>query len=302
MTGNGVRKHMRRLIILSVLTLAVVAGVGVHLWRRSRVHLPWAVEALRRIDFARVTPVTPELLAQNPLRRAAGIRELPAAAQVAPSILRVCDGPAFTIVLDGQRRPVLVIEESGGRAFERVLTEYEVRDGALNGHSATWWGAPPQLYETATYRQNRRDGVTVYFGSNGIEIARCEYRGHKPWTGRMIQRLGFAPVMWDVGYRDGKLHGTEIYFETNGTTNRLRTFHAGIEHGVQRQYHLGVLLSEETLENGRRVGHRSWYPNGQLEYEESYDEQVRQHGIRRHWDTNGVLLATERYEHGREIR
>jgi antitoxin component YwqK of YwqJK toxin-antitoxin module len=288
-------------IALGVVTAGVATGLGLLAQARSRSRLPWAVEALRQIDFGRVTPVTPELLAHNPLRRAAGLSELPATALVAPTNLRICDGPVFSIVLDAQRQPVLVIAESGGRAFEPAWTEYEVRDGALSGQSATWWGKPPLLYGTATYRQNKRDGPTLYYGSNGVEFARCEYRADKPWNGRMIQRHGFAPL-WEVGYRDGKLDGTEIYFETNGTTNRLRTFQAGVEHGVQRQYHLGVLLSEEMLENGRRVGHRSWHPNGQLECEESYDEKVRQHGIRRRWDTNGVLLATERYEHGREIR
>jgi antitoxin component YwqK of YwqJK toxin-antitoxin module len=289
-------------IALGVVTAGVATGMGLLTQARSRSRLPWEARALQQIDWARATPVTPELLAHNPLRRAAGIRELPAKAQVAPSELRICDGPVFTIVLDAQRQPVLVIAESGGRAFEPAWTEYEVRDNALTGQSATWCGKPPVLYETTTYRQNRREGLTVYYGSNGVEFARCEYRADKPWSGRMIQRHGFAPVIWDVSYRDGKLDGTEIYFETNGTTNRLRTFQTGVEHGVQRQYHLGVLLSEETLENGRRVGHRSWYPNGQLECEETYDEKVRQHGIRRRWDTNGVLLATERYEHGREIR
>lgn len=288
-------------IALGVVTAGVATGMGLLTQARSRSRLPWEARALQQIDWTRTTPVTPELLAHNPLRRAAGIRELPATTLVAPTNLRICDGPVFSIVLDAQRQPVLVIAESGGRAFEPAWTEYEVRNGALNGQSATWCGKPPVLYGTATYRQNRREGLTVCYGSNGVEFARCEYRADKPWNGRMIQRHGFAPL-WEVGYRDGLLSGAEIQFESNGTTNRLRTFQAGVEHGVQRQYYLGVLRSEEMLDSGRRVSHRSWYSNGQLEYEENYDEQVRQHGIRRHWDTNGVLLATERYEHGREIR
>jgi antitoxin component YwqK of YwqJK toxin-antitoxin module len=288
-------------IVFGAVTAGVVTGLGLLAQARSPSRLPWKVRALQQIDFGRATPITPELLAHNPLRRAAGLSELPATALVAPTNLRICDGPVFTIVLDTQRQPVLVISEHGGRTFEPAWTEYEVRNGALNGQSATWWGAPPQLYETATYRQNKIEGLTVYYGSNGTEFARCEYRADKPWNGRMIQRHGFVPL-WDVSYRDGLLSGTEINFESDGTTNRLRTLQAGVEHGVQRQYHLGVLLSEEMLDSGRRVSHRSWYPNGQLEWEESYDAQVRQHGTRRHWDTNGVLLATERYEHGREIR
>jgi antitoxin component YwqK of YwqJK toxin-antitoxin module len=287
---------------LGVFALAVLAGSSGYFWKRSRVHQPWEARTLQQIDFARATPITPELLAHNPLRRAAGLRELPATALVAPTNLRICDGPTFRVVLDAQRRPVLVIAEGGGRRYEPVWTEYEVRNGALTGPSATWRGTPPQLFETAAYRQNKREGLTVYYGSNGTEFARCEYRADQPWSGRLIQRQGFAPVLWNVGYRDGLLSGTEIQFDANGSTNRLRTFQAGVEHGVQRQYHLGVLRSEELIDSGRRVSHRSWHPNGQLEWDETYDERGQQHGTRRHWDTNGVLLATERYKHGHEIR
>lgn len=289
-------------MIAGAATLAIVAGIGWFAWSRTQARLPLAAEALRQIDFARATPITPELLAQNPLRRVAGMRELPAAALVAPTNLRICDGPAFTVVLDAQRQPVLLIAESGGHLFGAVWTESEVRNGALNGRSATWWGAPPVLYETATYRQNKREGLTVYYGSNGVEFARCEYRADEPWTGRMVQRHGFAPVLWDISHRNGKLDGEEIQFESDGTTNRLRTFRAGIEHGPSRQYDQGVLRSEEMLDSGRRVSHRSWHPNGQLEWDETYDERGQQHGTRRHWESNGVLLATERYEHGKEIR
>jgi antitoxin component YwqK of YwqJK toxin-antitoxin module len=232
------------------------------------------------------------------------LREIQPTWQIAPSQLIIFDGPSLQVVLGEQRQPVLMLKQYLGSRLpgEPGWTEYEVRDGALNGLSATWWGKPPQLYETATYRHNRRDGPTVYFSNNGLEIARCEYRQDEPWTGRMLQRHGFSPVIWDVSYRNGTLDGAEIMFEANGTTNRLRTFHAGKQHGPERVYYAGVLSSEESYADGRRTGHRSWYANGQLEWEETYDHQIRQHGLRRHWDTNGVLLATEHHEHGQQIR
>jgi antitoxin component YwqK of YwqJK toxin-antitoxin module len=120
--------------------------------------------------------------------------------------------------------------------------------------------------------------------------------------GRLLQRDGFSPVIWDVSCRNGKLDGAEIQLATNGTTNRLHTFRAGKQHGPERVYYAGVLSSEESYADGRRTGHRSWHANGQLEWEETYDDRVRQHGLRRQWDTNGVLLATEHHEHGQQIR
>jgi len=73
----------RKWIAFGVAAVGVATGMGLLTQARLRTGLPWAEEALRRIDFARATPVTPELLAHNPLRPAAGIHELPATAQVA---------------------------------------------------------------------------------------------------------------------------------------------------------------------------------------------------------------------------
>jgi hypothetical protein len=300
-TKIRVKAGMKSKWLVLVVILAA-SGFGCAGSRWSRPRLPDAAEAVRHIDATSLKPVPDEILARNPQRRSAGLRELPTGCQIAPTKYIICDGPFLEVIVNEQHQPILVISQFGDRGIGPVLTESEVRNGALHGLAVTWWGTPPRLYETATYRQNRRDGPTVYFGTNGAEIARCDYRQDEPWTGRQIQRHGVAPVIWDVSYRDGKLDGAEVMYETDGTTNRLRTFRGGIEHGVARSYHQGVLRSEEMLDNGRRVSHRSWYPNGQLEWSESYDDRARQHGIRRHWDTNGVLRATERYEHGREIR
>jgi hypothetical protein len=154
------------------------------------------------------------------------------------------------------------------------------------------------LYETSVYRENQRNGMRVSFSSTGAEIARCEYRADEPWTGRLLERNGFSPVLWDVGYRDGKLDGAEIHCESDGTISRLRTFRAGILHGVSQNYFQGVLRSEEIYENGRYVSHRSWYPNGQLEWTNAYDENGRPHGRNTRHKATGELDIEWNHNHG----
>jgi antitoxin component YwqK of YwqJK toxin-antitoxin module len=260
---------------------------------------PLAAEAIRQMEMQHAKPIPPEILARNTQRKAVGLRELQTGWQIVPTKHFVCDGPMFQVVVDEQHQPIMILSHFGDRGIGPVLQELEVRDGALNGRSATWWGEPPLLYETAVYRQNRREGATVYFGTNGLELARCEYNADKPWTGRMVQRHGFAPVLWDVGYRDGKLDGAETAYEPDGTTNRLRTFRAGTEHGLSRTYHQGVLRTEALYENGRIVSRRSWHPNGQLEWTaDGDDDRGRPHGRHTHYKPTGEMDIDWNHDHG----
>ena len=282
----------------SILAALTLAGVGCVCCGPHNPP-PMAVEAIRKMELKQIKPVPAELMVRNAQRKTAGLRELQAGWQIVPTKYFVCDGPMFQVIVDEQRHPVMVISEFGDRGIGPVLQEFEVRDGGLNGLSATWWGTPPRLYETAVYRQNRRDGATVYFGTNGVEIARCEYNTDKPWTGRMLRRHGFAPILWDVGYRDGKLDGAEIMYEPAGTTNRFRTFRAGIEQGLSRTYHQGVLRSEAIYENGRIVTRRSWYPAGQLERTaDGDDDRGRPHGRHTHYKPTGEMDIDWNHDHG----
>ena len=269
----------------------------------SRASRPAAAEAARQVDRTRAQPVGPDELAWNPLRRAAGLAEVTADWSMAPTKAIVCDGPAMTVLLDPEGHAVKVIERWNSRSMPEARSEHEIRDGRLEGASATWQGDPPTLWETATYRANRRNGPTAYLDGSGAVVSRCEYRNDAPWTGRMLQRYGVDRATWDVSYLDGKLHGAEIQLDTErGTPLRERTFRNGVLHGPSRVWYEGVLRAEEILDNGRRVSHRSWYPNGQPEWSEQYDDRMRQHGERRHWETNGVLLAVEVYDHGRQVK
>jgi antitoxin component YwqK of YwqJK toxin-antitoxin module len=285
--------------MFAVFSLAAAStGGAAWWWSNAECDLPMAARAIRTVDAPKARAVGESELAMNPRRRAGGLREVQPGWRIVPTKYIVCDGPVMQILLDERGNPVKVVSRFGDRGIGPIVEEFEVSDRALNGLSATWWGEPARLLQTAVYERNRRQGLTVEYGDDGQELARVEYRQDKPWTGRMLRRSGFAAPQWDVSYREGKLDGAEIFFETNGATNRLRTFRAGAQHGPERQYYLGVLRSESEYAVGKVVGHRSWHPNGQLEWLDPMDAQGRMHGCRQQWEDGGQLLVEENYNHG----
>lgn len=257
-----------------------------------------AAQAIRSVDVRQARSVGETELAMNPLRRAAGLREIQPGWRIVPTKHIIYDGPVWQVVLDERENPVKVVSRFGDRGIGPIVDEFEVSDSALNGPAATWWGEPARLLQTAVYQRNRRQGLTVEYDAAGHELARVEYRQGKPWAGRMLQRSVYSAPQWDVSYRDGKLDGAEICFETGGATNRLRTFRLGIQHGPERQYFQGVRHSETKYADGKVVGHCSWHPNGQLEWLDPMDAQGRHHGCRQQRDADGQLRLEENYDHG----
>lgn len=289
----------RRTVTLTVMYLAASLVGGV-LWlkRDDKRELPWAAMAITTFDANHTRPVGDDELTWNPKRLAAGLRQIQTGWQIAPAKFVIEDGPQLEIVLDEHHLPVKAISRMPLNSSESMIEEYDVQAGQLDGPAATWWGEPARLWQRTSYRGNRRHGVTIEYDAVGRELARLEYHQGKPWTGRVLQRHGFATPLWDVSYREGKLDGVELQLESGGTTNRLRCFRMGVQHGPDLQYDEGVLRSAFEYAEGKVVGHRSWHPNGRLEWLDPMDEQGRLHGCRQQWDALGQLVLEENYRHG----
>ena len=223
----------------------------------SRSRPPYAVVAAKMVDISRAVPVTAEILDLNSLRRTAGLVEVGQDWFTAPTKgVVLYDGPSFTILLDSHRKIAKVVASGAGEVpmYRPMHTEYELSNGKLTGRSATWIESPPLLYEVETYQSNELTGPKVYYDRSGDVICSCEFRRGSPWSGRYLWRDGFDKLLWDVSYSNGKLDGREIAFDDKGLPERVRSFKAGVLHGVQQLYQQGRLIGEEWLWKGETLG------------------------------------------------
>jgi|WetSurMetagenome_2_1015567.scaffolds.fasta_scaffold273402_1 hypothetical protein len=293
------RRWLLSLAVLAVL-LTAVALVAWFAHRRSpRPYVPGAVEAVEWVEVRGAKPVSAEILAQNTARKAAGLCEIGPDWRIAQTGMRVIDGPSYLILLDPDGRPARVIESYGrGRvSLPLSITEYDVSGGKLSGKAATWLGNPRTLFMVRTYKDNRLEGLTTYFGADGKEICRCELRDDKPWTGRMIERNGFDQFRSDVSYMDGALDGAEWLYDAKGRPDRLRTFKKGVQDGLEQRYVDGGLRSETDYAMGASRSHQSWYADGTLQSTSSCDAS----GISSNYlyDPDGSINVEEHYKNGK---
>ena len=288
-------------ILLSV-ALVIAVGTCARMTSGIQAALPTAARALEQIDRSKTKPVSAKTLVLNSLRITAGLRQVTDTWKTADCKMKICDGPAIEILIDENGAEAKVILRDCNMmllpSYARI-TEYEVAHGALNGKAATWIGQPLALLTTETYAINRLNGETVYYQTNGTPICACEFKDDKPWTGRMLQRNGFAEITWDVSYLDGKLDGEERQLQADGLPTRIRRFKAGVPDGLQESYHEGKLRFQEWLVHGVKSAEKSFYPGGAAEFETHYDEKGRLHGKRIKRSESGELEIEENYKNGK---
>ena len=290
----------------------ILAGIGsiipfycfILCGNKAHHHVPTEVRAIECIDWDRIKPIDEGTLTLNPLRKKAGLMEVRRNWKIAPSTLRICDGPTISLILNEQNIPVKVMSTGFGRAWppdpnNQIAREFDIVDFELNGRAATWLERPRKLYFVETYQSNKLNGPTHYFSETGEVICQCSFRKGKPWTGRSLQRDGFNSTSWDISYKDGQLDGAEKFFEEDKLAH-LRTFKNGIPHGLQQQYHKGQLRSERIIENGITRHFTSWHQNGQLQEETKYNHKGKLDGVRRMWDESGELEIEEHYRNGKD--
>lgn len=63
----------------------------------------------------------------------------------------------------------------------------------------------------------------------------------------------------------------------------------------------GVVMREETLQDGRTIGLQRWYTRGKLTSEHSVNERGNRDGLAREWNGQGVLVSEGSYANGAEV-
>lgn len=128
-------------------------------------------------------------------------------------------------------------------------------------------------------------------------------------------------------YVDGKIHGTFISYNSNGTVESKSEFIHGQhadgacnhydENGNPTREHSylngkydgkyvdyfpnGKIEREETYANGHTIGEsKTYYDTGTLKYVFRYDSEGKEDGVRERYNKDGVLTSKETFVKGRQ--
>ena len=77
---------------------------------------------------------------------------------------------------------------------------------------------------------------------------------------------------WETNWKEGKKHGLETHFYSDGTKELETSYKDGKEHGLETAYYKnGERMYELTYENGTMHGHhRAWAGDGRLIHQENF--------------------------------
>lgn len=87
--------------------------------------------------------------------------------------------------------------------------------------------------------------------------------------------------------KNGKRHGLMRQWNDQGELIYEGYFYEGLQEGIHREFHNGIVLTEKNYKNGLLSGRsKEWYFNGRIHSKERY-VQGRLHGKQYYWTENG---------------
>ena len=184
----------------------------------------------------------------------------------------------------------------GCKAFlstgERMVTEYELKNGLKDGLFKRWW-SNGKLQKEEMYKEGRVDGASRTWYKNG------QLRSAINW------KMGWFHGIWSDWDEEGFLIREEHY-KNDHTHGYLRSWFRGTEQlyeeayyekgqlvGPQKYWHFNGNLKEEIDSHYRKT----WHENGQL-FEERQRKNWVLHGWVTAYDPSGKLLSKKQFVEG----
>ena len=175
---------------------------------------------------------------------------------------------------------------------ERMVTEYELKNGLRDGLFKRWW-SNGKLQKEEMYTKGRPDGASRTWYKNG------QLRAVINW------KMGWFHGKWSDWDEEGFLIREEHY-KNDHTHGYIRSWFGGTEQlygeayyekgqqvGPQRYWHFNGNLKEDTDSHYRKT----WHENGQL-FEEEQRKNWVLHGWVTAYDSSGKLLSKEPFVEG----
>ena len=154
----------------------------------------------------------------------------------------------------------------------KLMCESNILNGQNHGIEECWH-ENGNLRSIETWKNGKKDGVTKVFYENGQQFS-------------------------ELNYIDGHENGPIKFWHENGIVSEIHYYKNGVKHGSQKIWNKkGQLIEHYEYKNGFRYGKSySYYDNGLLKQEETYNSDGFRNGIYRMWDKNGTLREEITYK------
>ena len=200
----------------------------------------------------------------------------------------------------------VVIEENSSNTYkkEKITIEITVKNSKLNG-SIKYYLNDSLLLLEGYMKNNLPDSTFVKYHTSELKYKIVSIRS---------------------SFKNGLKNGTEIEYDKEGKVKKVCNYENGIFNGIYQNYdYKGNLLSKGSYIRGKKAGNweekypdkkvlislnyendilidyiwTSFYPNGNVFYEGTFDKSGKLNGISTTYDENGNVKSTEIYKKGK---
>jgi antitoxin component YwqK of YwqJK toxin-antitoxin module len=147
------------------------------------------------------------------------------------------------------------------------------------------------FYAIENFKDGRRNGLCIYFFSNGKKREESQYR-NDTLDGFSKTYRSYGGLRYEENFKDGRTHGFKKYYSVDGDLAEEQEYTNGAESGVYRLYSKTKrVIVESFFIDGLENGIRKVYSDNES------------HEIIREFDfKNGVRIASRYYKKGKLTR
>lgn len=190
--------------------------------------------------------------------------------------------------LDGKLDGIQNIFHEVGPLYGNPKENITYKNGVVNGPRERFY-ENHELELRENYLDNKLDGLSIYWDTNGIKKAEINY-SKGLMNGYLRRWYNEYQMQIEINYLDGKENGMETTWYPNGNVKSQNSFRNGLLNGTVKKWYEGNILEfeENYIDNIKDGIQREYYSNGQIQKRELWKKGVQI--SKECWDSNGETI------------
>lgn len=158
------------------------------------------------------------------------------------------------------------------------------------------------LYAIENFKDGRKNGLCIYFFSNGRKQAEINYKNDTLNGLSKIYRT-YGGLQYEENFENGKTHGFKKYFDSDGDLKEEQEYTEGVETGIYRLYSKKNNVVVESYDiNGVENGVRKVYSDNDKHELISETDFKNGSRVETRYYKKGKLVKTHKYDYNEELR